>query len=162
HAVFVDDVAIALGEFLAEFVHLSVVLPRQYFAEGGKARGHGIAVGVVGSAMKDLVLDNEIHHVPAGAKRRQRNAAADGFRQGDHVRLDAEVFAGAAPAELRPGFYFVENEKRAVFGADVAQSLQKTGLWHAQPDVHQDGLENDGGNLPGELFEAVLDAGKAL
>src|SRR5260370_10041565 len=51
-----------------------------------------------------------------------------------------------------------EDQQRTVLGTDVAQSLQEAGLWHAEADVHQDGLEDDLGDLSGILLEAIFDA----
>src|SRR5256885_14122281 len=45
---------------------------------------------------------------------------------------------------------------------DVAQPPQKARLRQAEPDVHQDGFENDGGDLTGELFEAPLNRGEIV
>ena len=69
---------------------------------------------------------------------------------------------GAAPAQLRAGFHFVEDQQRAVFGGNVAQPLQKAGLRHAQADVHQNRFQNDGRDLAGILLEAQLDAGQVV
>ena len=139
---------------------MRVVFAREHFAEDGQTRGHREAIGVVRAAVKDLVLDDQIHHFPAGAEGRKRNTAADGFRQGDHVRLHAKVFAGAAPTEFRASFHFVENQQRAIFGADVAQALEKTGLRHAEADVHHNRFDDDRGDLTGKLFEAIFDAAR--
>src|SRR5215469_15987372 len=161
-AVFPDDVAVAVGEFFAELAHVGVVFARKDMPEGGQAGGHGVAVGVVSAAVEDLVLVNQVHHLPAGAKRCQGNAATDGFGQRDHVWLHAEILAGAAPAELRAGFHFIKDEQRAVFGADVTQALEETGLRHAQAEVHEDGFENDRRDLPGQLFEAIFNTGEIV
>ena len=40
--------------------------------------------------------------------------------------------------------------------------LQEAGLRHAEADVHQDGLENDRGDLAGIFFEAALDRGEVV
>ena len=98
----------------------------------------------------------------ACAKRGQWQTAADGFRQANHVRLYAEVFAGAAPGKLCAGFHFVEDEQRAIFRGDIAQTLQKTGLRHAQADVHQNRLENNRGDLAGIFAETALDAAEIV
>ena len=76
--------------------------------------------------------------------------------------MHAEIFAGAAPAEFRAGFHFVENQQRAVFVADLAQAFQEAGLRHAEADVHQNRFENDRGNLAGIFFEAALDRGEIV
>jgi len=61
-----------------------------------------------------------------------------------------------------PVFDFVEDQQRSVFGANVAQALQESGLRHAQADVHQDGLENNRGDLARIFAEAPLDAARLL
>src|SRR5207249_6785668 len=135
-----------------------VVFAREDFANRGETRRHGCAVGVVGAAVKDFVLRDEIHHGTARSKRGERQTATDGFGQADDVRLDTKEFAGAAPGEFRTGFHLVENEQRTAFVAKIAQSFEKTRLWEAQANIHEDGLKNDGGNLARILLEAALDA----
>ena len=61
-------------------------------------------------------------------------------------------------AELRACFHFVEDQQRAVFVAEVAESLQESWLRNAEADVHQNRLEDDGRDLAGIFFEAPLDA----
>ena len=141
---------------------MRIVLASEHFAECSQARSHRNRIGVVGAAVKDLVLRDQVHHGLVRAKRRQRQAAADRFRQANHVRLHAEIFGSAAPAQFRAGLHFVEDQQRAILGGNVAQSLQKAGLRHAQADVHQDRLENDGRNLAGILLEAQFDAGQIV
>ena len=76
--------------------------------------------------------------------------------------VHAEILGGAAPAQLRAGLHFIEDQQRAVSGGNLAQSLKKAGLRHAQADVHQNRLENDGRDLAGILLEAQLDAGQIV
>ncbi len=90
-------------------------------------------------------------------KRRQRQAAADRLGQTDHVRLHAKIFRGAAPSQFRAGLYFVEDQQCAILGGKIAQTLQETGLRHAQPNIHHDGFKNDGGNFARILLEAQFD-----
>ena len=89
-------------------------------------------------------------------------ASADRFGEADHVGLNVEVFAGAAPAEFGSGFYFVEDQERAVFGGEVAKSFQEAGLRDAEADVHENRFENDRGDLAGIFFEAALDGGEIV
>jgi len=79
-----------------------------------------------------------------------------------NVGVNVEVFAGAAPAEFGAGFYFVENQERAIFRGEVAKTFQETRLGHAEADIHQNGLKNDGGNFAGIFFEAPLDAAEVI
>src|ERR1017187_1593003 len=60
--------AIAIRQFLTELSDRRVVLPRQHLAKHRKAGGHGKTVGVEGSAVKDLVVGNQIHYSPARAE----------------------------------------------------------------------------------------------
>jgi hypothetical protein len=76
--------------------------------------------------------------------------------------MKAKIFAGAAPAQFRAGFDFVENEQRAVLVAYLAQAFQKTGPRHAEAHVHENRLENNRGNLAGILFEPPLDRGQII
>jgi len=61
-------------------------------------------------------------------------------------------------ASLAPVLTSSKNQQRAVFGADIAQALEKSGLREAETDVHQNGLENNRGDLTGILLKAILDA----
>src|SRR5712692_5609893 len=157
-AGFFDDGAIALGEIFAELADVYVILAGQDFAEGCEARGHGHTVRVVGAAVEDFVLGDQIHYRAARSEGSQRQTTADGLGEADHVGLDAEKVARAAPRQLGAGFYFVKNQQRAVLGANIAQPLQESGLRQAQSDVHEDWLENDGGDLAGILFKPIFDA----
>src|SRR5207249_8061898 len=105
------------------------------------------AVGIVSAAVKDFVLRDQIHHSAACAEGSERQAATDGLGEANHVRLHAEEFAGASPGKFCAGLDLVEDEQRAVLGANVAQPLQEPRLRQTQSDVHHNGLENDGGDL---------------
>src|ERR1700688_1694995 len=74
---FSDCFAIALGKFFAEHTNVCVILASQNFAKSCQARSHGNAVGVVGAAMKNLVLRDEIHHSAAGAERTEWRATTN-------------------------------------------------------------------------------------
>src|SRR5215467_4859103 len=65
-AGFLDDSAIAFGEFSAEIADVGVSLSREDFAESREPCSHGHAVGVVRAAVEDFVLRNEIHDGAAG------------------------------------------------------------------------------------------------
>src|SRR5580704_9545216 len=145
-----------------EFVHVRIVITSENLAECGKSSRHGNRIGVVGAAVENFMLRDQVHHRRAGAERRERQSAADGFGQTDHVRMNVEVFRRAAPAEFSPGFYFVEYQERAIFRGEVAEAFQETGLGHAETNIHQDRLENDGGNLAGIFFESALDGGEIV
>src|SRR5467141_1042730 len=157
-AGFLDDGAIAFGEILAESADVRITLARQDLAERRQARGHRHTVRVVCATVKDFVLRDQIHHCAARAERSQRQAPTDGLGKTDHVRLHAEKFAGAAPGKLCARLYFVEDQQRAVLAANIAQPLQEAGLRHAQSDVHEDGFENDRGDLSGILLKTIFDA----
>src|SRR6202522_14933 len=161
-ANFRDGFAVAVGEFLAELVHVHVIIAGEDFAERGESGGHRNRIGVVGATVEDLVLRDEVHHGPAGADRSQGDASADRFGAADHVRLHVEILTGSAPAELGAGFYFVEDQERAVFRGQVAKALQKAGLRYAEADVHENWFQNDRGDLAGILFEATFDGGKVV
>src|SRR5262245_10815853 len=142
-ADFFDDRAVAIGKFFAELVYMSVIFARQHFTERRKARGHGNAVGVVGAAMKNFVIGDEAHHFLARAECAERETAADGFREADHVGLYAEEVAGAAPGEFRASLDFVKNQQRAVRVAEFAKSFEEARLRQAEAYVHQDRFAND-------------------
>ena len=153
-----DDLAITVGQLLAQFVDVRIILAGEHAAECRQAGSHRNRIGVVSSAVKNFVLRNQVHHRFVRSERRQRQSAADRLSQANHVGPDVEVFRSPAPAKFRASFHFVENQQRAVVGRDLAQSFEEAGLRHAQADVHQNRLENDRGNFAGILFEAILDA----
>src|SRR6516225_8877525 len=80
---------------------MCVVVACEYFAESRQSRCHRDGIGVVGTAVEHLVLRDEIHHGFRCAESCQRQASANRFGQADHVRLQAEVFRSATPAEFR-------------------------------------------------------------
>src|SRR6267143_1201531 len=157
-AGFLDDVAIAFGKSFAELADVRIIFARQDFAESGEPCSHGHAVRVVRAAVEDFVLRDQIHHRAARSECSKRQTTADGFGQAEHRRLHAEEVARASPSELGAGLHFVKNQQRTVLGANITQSLQESGLRQTQSDVHEDGLENDGGDLAGILLEAIFDA----
>jgi len=53
------------------------------------------------------------------------------------------------PRQASPRFSPRRRSATRVFGANIPQPLQESGLRHAQPHVHQNGLENDRGDLAG-------------
>src|ERR1700676_3481336 len=94
---FSHSFAIAVGEFLTELADVRIILASQHFAKSSQPGSHRNAVGVVGAAMKNFVLRNQIHDRAAGAKRAKWRATADGFGQADHVRLNTKKLRGTAP-----------------------------------------------------------------
>src|SRR6266851_2957873 len=119
-AGFLDDVAIAFGKSFAELADVRIIFARQDFAKSGEAGGHGHTVRVVGAAVEDFVLRDQIHYRAARSECSKRQTATDGLGQADHIRLYAEEVARAAPSELGTGFHFVENQQRTVLGANIA------------------------------------------
>ena len=153
-----DGLPIAIDQLLAELFDVGVVLAGENIAEGRKAGRHRNRIRVVGAAVKDLVLRDEVHHRLVRAEGRQREAAANGLRQADHIGDHTVVFRSATPSKLRPSLHFVEDKKRAILRGDLAQSFQEARLRHAEPDVHQDGLKN----LTRILLEAALHRAKVV
>src|SRR2546421_661476 len=70
-----DNGAVAFGQFFAEFVHVLVAFPRKDFAERRETGRHRRTVGVVGAAVKNFMLGNQIHPCAAGAEGSERQAA---------------------------------------------------------------------------------------
>jgi len=73
--------------------------------------------------------------------------AAQGFRHGDHIGLNPEMFrgeplAGAGEARL----YFVRDEENAVLAADVLQQLEVAGRGNDEAAFAENRLGNDGGD----------------
>ncbi len=73
-----------------------------------------------------------------------------------------KIFAGPAPAQLRAGFHFIKNQQRAILRADFAQAFQKARLRHADADIHHDRFQDDRGDLPRKLLEAMFHAGQIV
>ncbi len=144
-----DDRAIAFGKFLAQLLDMRIVFSRQNFTERRQPRGHGDAVGVVRAAVEDFVL--RIRSITA---RFAPNAASGSPPPMDFAR---QMMSGFTPkyslappqASFAPVFTSSKISSAPFFVADIAQALEKTGLWHAQPHVHQDGLKDDRRDLPG-------------
>src|SRR5579871_1462420 len=157
-----DSLAIAIRQLFAELVDVRVVLARQNVVERRKTRRHRDWIGVVRAAVEDLVLRDQVHDGLVRAEGGERQSSANRLGQADHVRRDAEVFTGAAPAKFGAGLYFVKDQQRAVLGANLAQALQEAALRHAEADVHQNRLENNRSDLAGIFFEAALHGGKVV
>src|ERR1700722_1570157 len=74
---FRNGFAIALGKFFTELSNVGVIVASQNFAKGRQSGSHRNAVGVVGAAMKNFMLRNEIHDRAAGAEGTKWRAAAN-------------------------------------------------------------------------------------
>ena len=157
-----DDLPVAFGQFLAEFVHVRVILAGEHFAERGQTRRHRNRIGVVSAAVKDFVLRNQIHDGLV------RQKAASG--KPPPIDFARQIMSGFTPkyseAPPQPSFAPVFTSSKIsnapFLVADLAQSLQKARLRHAQADVHQDRLEDDGRDLARILLEAQLDGGQIV
>src|SRR5580693_6235256 len=64
-ADFGDDFAIAVGELFAELVGVSVIFAREDFAERRESCRHCYAIRVVGPAVEDLILRDDVHDCAA-------------------------------------------------------------------------------------------------
>ena len=88
---FGDDLAIAIGQLLAQLINVHVILARQHASECRQAGGHRNRIGIVSPAVKNLVLRYQIHHGFVRAKSRERQASANRLSQANHVRPNVEV-----------------------------------------------------------------------
>ncbi len=136
---------------------MRVIFSRKDVVEGRQPCSHRYWIRVVSSAVEDLVLRDQIHDGFVSTERRQRQTPTDRLGEADHVWYDAEIFRSPTPAEFRTGLDLIEDQQRALFRGDFAQSLQKSGLRHAQSDIHQNRFKDDGGYFSGILFETALD-----
>src|SRR5262245_2696971 len=104
--------------------------------------------------MKDLVLRDQVHHGLMSTERSQRQSASDGFGKADEIRRHTKICRGTTPAELGAGLDFVEDQERTFPSRDFAQAFEEARLRETKPHVHQDGFQNDGGDLSWIFFEA--------
>src|SRR5436190_6082542 len=112
--------------------------------------------------MEDLSGSDRVHDFAACAKGSKGEAATNGFRQANHVRLDLEIFAGTAASELGAGLDFVEDQQRAVLGAQSAQAFEETGFRHADANIHRHRLKDQCRDLAFVLFEDTLNTRKVV
>ena len=67
-----DDFLIAIDQFLAEFLDVRVVFASQNLGEGRQTGGRRNRIRVVGAAVKNLVLRDEVHHRLVACRTRPR------------------------------------------------------------------------------------------
>ena len=66
-----------------------------------------------------------IHDFRATAERTDRQSAADHFAERGQIRPNAVDFLRTAARDAKAGHHFIEDEKRAVLGAFLAQRFEK-------------------------------------
>src|SRR6266478_896676 len=113
--------------------------------DGGKRGGAGSGMAAEGSA--ESAYAGGVHDFGAAGDGGDRHASAEGFRHGDQIRLDAEMFGGepfAGPSE--PGLHFVGDEENAVFAADILQELEIIARGNDEAAFAENGLGDDGGD----------------
>ena len=90
-----------------------------------------------------------IHDVGSPAKRAHGQTATDDFSEGGEIGCDAFELLHAAESEAESRHDFVEDEQRAVLGAELADGGEVAGLGGDEADVADVGFEDDAGDLIG-------------
>src|SRR5258708_7489359 len=130
------------------------------FADGGGTREEAVFVdgcdgGQGGSAGSGVTADGSaesadaggVHDFGAAGDGGDGHASAKGFRHGDEIGLDAEMFGGEPFAGAgEAGLHFVGDEENAVLAADVLQQLEVVARGNDEAAFAENGLSDDGGD----------------
>src|SRR2546427_12963453 len=88
-----------------------------------------------------------VHDFRAASHRSDGHAAAEGFRRGDQIGLDAEMFGGKPFARAgEAGLHFVGDKENAVLAANVLQQLEVVARRNDEAAFAEDGFGDDGGD----------------
>src|SRR5712691_5839646 len=102
-------------------------------------------MAAVGSA--ERAYTGGVHDLGAAGDRGDGHATAQGFRHGDQIRLNAEMFGGEPFAGAsEAGLHFVGDEENAVVAADVLQQLEVAGRRNDEAAFAENGLGDHGGD----------------
>ncbi len=117
-------------------------------------RGHDERVPVVRPDHADATGEDGLHHLVRRADGRRREAAAEGLREADDVRLDPEVLARAAGGDGEAGLHLVHDPDDAVTAGDLADAVEVAGLRQDDPAVHEGRLHDEAGRCATLRLEA--------
>ena len=97
------------------------------------------------------------HDVAPAAEGRRRHAAADHLAETREVRRDAVDLLRAAERDAETAHHFVENQHRAVLGAQAPQGLQEFRRGAHEVHVARDRLDDHRGDLVAERLERFFE-----
>src|SRR6266478_1297675 len=113
--------------------------------DGGKRGGAGSGMAAEGSA--ESAPAGGVHDFGAAGDGGDGHASSQGFRHGDHVRLDAEMFGGEPFAGAgETGLHFVGDEENAVLAADILQELEIIARGNDEAAFAENGFGDYGGD----------------
>ena len=118
-----------------------------HFGEHRLGRSHAQRIAVVGAQVHDATFGDFVHVFALAAECPKRQAATDGFGEGNQVGFDTKDPSSTRPTSSDAGFYFVKHEQRAVSAGDFAHGLQVSLLRHADADVLHDWLDDERSNV---------------
>src|SRR5439155_15472119 len=88
-----------------------------------------------------------VHDFRAASHRGDWHATAEGFRHGDQIGLDAEMFGGKPFAGAgETGLHFVGDEENAVLAANVLQQLEVAARRNDEAAFAKNRFGDDGGD----------------
>src|SRR5437762_6591695 len=106
-----------------------------------------------------------VHDFRAASHCSDGHAAAEGFRHGDQIGLDTEMFGGKPLAGAgETGLHFVGDKENAVLAANVLQELEVVARRNDEAAFAEDGFGDDGGDGFGSddtlerVFEVVRES----
>src|SRR5207302_562310 len=100
-----------------------------------------------------------VHDFRAASHRGDGHATAEGFRRGDQIGLDTEMFGGKPFAGAgEAGLHFVGDKENAVLAANVLQQLEVVARRNDEAAFAEDRLGDDGGDRFGSdgTFERIF------
>jgi len=157
-AFFDEQAAQAILKVFAQGVELRIAVAFFEFAELGEADDHGEGVSAEGAGLIDGAVGGElVHDVGAAAEGSDGEASADDLAHGGEVGGEGFEFLDAALGEAEAGHDLVEDEEGAVFGGEVAEELEVSGLGEDEAGVGGVGLDDDGGDLVSHGGEGFLE-----
>lgn len=129
--------------------------------ERGESGRHGQRVARERACLIDAAQRREVRHdVASSAEGRRRHAAADDLAQAGEVGGDAVERLSATQPHAEAAHHFVENQHRAVRGAQLAQRLQEVARAAHEIHVAGDRLDDHRGDfaaLTGKELAQLLD-----
>src|SRR5258706_7519602 len=112
---------------------------------GGERGGAGSGVTAVRSS--ERADAGGVHDFGAAGDRGDGHASAEGFRHGDQIGLDAEMFGGEPFAGAgETGLHFVSDEENAVLAANVLQQLEIVARRNDEAAFAENGFGDHGGD----------------
>ncbi len=123
----------------------------------GQAGRHGDRVPGQRSGLVDRTEGGQLlHDVAAPAEGAHRHAAADDLAERGQVRANAVALLRATARDAEAGHHLVEDQHRAVPGAQLAHALQEAGSGRDAVHVAGHRLDDDTGELAAHGGEALL------